>query len=434
MSLADLDRKHLWHPFTPMRQWCDAEPTVIVAGDGPYLLDDRGCRYLDGVSSLWCNVHGHRASAIDAAIRDQLDKIAHSTLLGLASEASVRFAAELVARVPRGLTRVFYSDAGATALEVAFKMAVGYWFHIGQPRKSRFIAMRGAYHGDTTGAMSVGFSDLFHRPFASMCFPVTWFASPHDHRIPKRGGVGLDPQMEPSLAELEMLLDRHAQETAAVVLEPVMQGAAGMHAQPAGFVKRVAELCRQQDVLLIADEVATGFGRTGSMFACDQEDVRPDLLCLAKGITGGYLPLAVTLSTERIFEAFTGQAHEQKTLFHGHTYTGNALACAAASASLGLFDRTRLLEHIHASSDLLRQRLSAIAHLPGVVDVRQRGIMAGIEIDRPAAPICLVMRKRGVILRPLGNVVVLMPIPAMSLDLLQQLLDVVTQTLKELAP
>ena len=480
--LAALDHAHVWHPFTPMRQWCAEPPLVIDAADGDFLIDTDGRRYLDGTSSLWCNVHGHRVPTIDQAIRDQLDRVAHTTLLGLASTPSIELAAELIKRAPLRsphtpahacveagpLTRVFYSDAGATALEVAFKMAVGYWFHTGRPEKHKFIGLAGAYHGDTTGAMSVGFSELFHRPFLSMVFPVTSFPAPDALRFaaarapartasdkacveawPSENPAILNPLTHHCLTTLEQLLTERSHETAAIVIEPVMQGAAGMIPQPPGFVRAVADLARKHDVLLIADEVATGFGRTGKLFACEHDGVTPDILCLAKGISAGYLPLAATLTTDRIYDAFTGELSERRTLYHGHTYTGNALACAAGLASLRLFDETDLLAKINDDAAYIAGRLDALRDprdFPHVLDVRQRGLMIGIELGRSrdssgvaepfdfakrtAANLCKRMRDHGVILRPLGDVLVLMPIPAMQRDNLARLLDVAIDHLR----
>jgi adenosylmethionine-8-amino-7-oxononanoate aminotransferase len=478
-DLAALDHAHVWHPFTPMRQWRQRDPLIIQRGDGPYLFDTAGHQYIDGVSSLWCNVHGHNHPHINQAIRDQLDQVAHTTLLGLASPPSIQLAARLTETVNRhlkptaerseasdDLTKVFYSDAGATAVEVAFKMAVGYWHHSGQPDKTRFIGLHGAYHGDTVGSMSVGFSNLFHRPFVSMVFQVDSF--PHcdplreSLRPPGRGSRGpsdtwpsedqplMQRLADHALQQLATHLDHHAHTTAAVVLEPVMQGAAGMIVQPPGFVRRVRQLCTDHDVLLIADEVATGFGRTDALFACEHDRTAPDILCLAKGLTGGYLPLAVTLATDRIAHAFEGQPHERRTLYHGHTYTGNPLACAAALACLDLFTQPPtpdLLHHITQSTTILRDRLDPLRTHPGILDVRQRGLMVGIELgDRSqpapdfdfaataAAELCHQMRARGVILRPLGNVLVLMPIPATPHPVLHELLDTLLDTLTPWRP
>jgi adenosylmethionine-8-amino-7-oxononanoate transaminase len=455
--LVALDQAHVWHPFTPMRQWSQSAPLVIERGEGPWLIDTDGRRHIDGVSSLWCNVHGHCVPAIDRAIRDQLDRIAHTTLLGLASVPSIELAARLCALVPRGLSRVFYSDAGATALEAAFKMAVGYWHHLGQPRRTRFIGLREAYHGDTVGAMSVGFSDLFHKPFVSMVFPVTSFAnpdacrppeglkssSPKSDRWPSEDLALADSLLAHCLSDLDRLLQQQGDDTAAVVIEPVMQGAAGMICQPAGFVRGVRELCDRHSVLMIADEVAVGFGRTGRMFACEHDGVTPDILCLAKGITGGYLPLAATLATDAVFDAFCGEPHERRTLYHGHTYTGNPLACAAAMASLDLFEQTNLLDHINASAAIIADRLGELRDHPHVLDVRQRGVMVGIELcrdrataepfdfsKRTGAALCMSMREQGLIVRPLGDVIVLMPVPAMPHDVLHRMLDIVVGTLR----
>jgi len=440
--LARLDRDHVWHPFTPMRQWCAPgnDPVIIERGEGFELIDTVGNRYIDGVSSLWCNVHGHRVPGIDRAIRDQLDKIAHTTLLGLASPPSIELAARLVELVNRNpnpetrypkLTKVFYSDAGATAVEAAMKMAVGYWHHTGKPRKRKFVALDAAYHGDTTGSMSAGYSDLFHRPFASMVFEVLKFAIPQAR-----------PCESASLAGIDELLARHADEVAAVILEPVMQGAAGMIAQPPGFVRRVRELCTEHGVLLIADEVATGFGRTGTMFACEQEGVTPDLMCLAKGLTGGYLPLAATLATDEIFRGFCGELDEGKTFFHGHTYTGNALACAAALASLDLFEKNDVLANVRRNAETMRGEAAALHTHALVKEVRQRGIMMGIELNAPPAPgsavtardLCHAMRAKGLIIRPLGNVLVLMPAPAMPPEVLRRMMGIVVETITATSP
>lgn len=490
--LHALDRAHVWHPFTPMKQWCENEQLIIERAEGFELIDTQGRRYIDGVSSLWCNVHGHRVPEIDQAIREQLDKVAHSTLLGLGNEPSVLLAAELVRRAPRAmkdgaptsgpitggpLNKVFYSDAGATAVEAALKMAVGYWHHRGQSQRKSFIALGGAYHGDTVGSMSVGFSDLFHRAFATMVFPVHWSPAPDALRAPaavgrllremkldlcaecgSTGECGLKPWPSECvtfnaalsrhcLNELESILRSHSAQTAAIVIEPVMQGAAGMIAQPAGFLRNVADLARKHGVLLIADEVATGFGRTGAMFACELEGVCPDILCVAKGLTAGYLPVAATLTTDEIYNAFTGELADRRTFYHGHTFTGNPLGCAAALANLRLFDRRNLVAHARASAEIIRRRLGDMKDprkLPHVVDIRQRGLMVGIELakDRQTrepfdfsrtigARMCLAMRPKGLIIRPLGSVLVLMPAPAMDHATLDRMLDIVIETVAE---
>ena len=416
-ELLALDRAHVWHPFTQMQVWPEDEPLIIERAEGNYLYDDRGRRYLDGVSSLWTNVHGHRRPEIDAAIRVQLDRVAHSTLLGLASEPSIRLARRLVEIAPQGLTRVFYSDSGSTAVEIAIKMAYQYWRLRGRPEKHRFVGLAEGYHGDTIGAVSVGGIDLFHETFRGLLFPVERIPTPYAYRWQGSGDCGAA-----CLAAAEKLFREQGKEIAALVIEPVMQGAAGMIAQPPGFVAALRKLCDEHEVLLICDEVATGFGRTGTMFAVEQENVRPDLLCLAKGLTGGYLPLAATLATEEVYSAFLGTPAEKRTFFHGHTYTGNALACAAALASLDIFDHDRTLDRIQPVIAALSRQLEGIEALSHVGDIRQRGLMVGIELvadratkreydygTRMGHQVCLAIRKRGILLRPLGNVVVLMP-------------------------
>jgi adenosylmethionine-8-amino-7-oxononanoate aminotransferase len=415
--LLQADRAHVWHPFTQMAVWPSDAPLIIERAEGNELIDDLGHRYLDGVSSLWCNVHGHRKAEIDQAIREQLDRVAHSTLLGLASVPSIELAEALVRVAPPGLSRVFYSDSGSTAVEVALKMAYQFWQQRGRPEKTRFAALSEAYHGDTVGSVSVGGMELFHGIFRGLLFGVERLPSPSPYHWRGEG----DP-LAGALAAAERLFSEKADQLAALVMEPLVQGAAGMWMHPPGFLRSMAELCRRHDVLLICDEVATGFGRTGTLFAVEQEGVRPDFLCLAKGLSGGYLPLAATLTTERVYEAFLGEFASARTFFHGHTFTGNPLACAAALASLRLFETEGVLERVRRTAAVLAPELAALAELPHVGDVRQRGLMVGVELvrdrrskepydyaERIGHRVCLAARKRGVLLRPLGPVVVMMP-------------------------
>jgi adenosylmethionine-8-amino-7-oxononanoate aminotransferase len=401
-QLAAADHRLLWHPFTQMQGWTEDEiPVVIDHAEGTNLYDTDGNVYIDGVSSLWCNVHGHRHPAIDAAVREQLGRVAHSTMLGLSHAPAIELAEDLVAIAPEGLSRVFYSDSGSTAVEVALKMAFQWWAQRGK-RRNGFICLENAYHGDTVGAVSVGGIDLFHSLYRPLLFE-SWQA---------RAG---DPE------HLAQLLEEHSQHVAAVIVEPLVQGAAGMLIQPNGYLRKVRELCDAHDVLLICDEVATGFGRTGRMFACEHEQVSPDLLCVGKGLTGGYLPLAATLASERIYEGFLGRFEDYRTFFHGHTYTGNPLACAAGIATLETFERERTLELLQPKIELLARVLDhRVATLPGVAEVRQRGFMVGIELserpphERTGHRVTLAARRRGAVIRPLGDVVVLMPPLAIS--------------------
>lgn len=437
-QLLSDDLRCLWHPFTQMRDWLTDQPLIIERAEGNYLIDDLGRRYLDGVSSLWVTVHGHRKKEIDDAIRAQLDRVAHSTLLGLASVPSIELAKKLIAIAPKGLSRVFYSDSGSTAAEIAVKMAYQYWQLKGRPEKSRFVALREAYHGDTVGSVSVGGIDLFHGIFRGLLFNVERIPTPYAYRR-----EGRDCLSE-SLDAARRLFEGKGHQLAALVVEPLVQGAAGMITHPPGYLRALAGLCRKHEVLLICDEVATGFGRTGTMFAVEQEDVRPDLMCLAKGITGGYLPLAATLATEEIYSAFLAPFEEKRTFFHGHTYTGNPLACAAAMASLELFSKERTLERMKPVVETLSRGLAEIAELPHVGEVRQRGMMIGIELvrdrktkedypyrDRIGHQVCLAVRKRGIILRPLGPVVVLMPPLSLSVEEARLLTDAVRDAIVE---
>jgi adenosylmethionine-8-amino-7-oxononanoate aminotransferase len=426
-ALRELDRRHVWHPFTHMSQWMKSDPLVITRAEGMYLIDSDGNRYLDGVSSLWCNVHGHRVPEIDAAIRLQLEKVAHSTMLGLCSEPAILLAARLAQISPAGLTKIFYSDSGATATEVAFKLAAQYWHNIGRGEKCEFVGFAEGYHGDTVGAMSVGRMDAFHRPYFPMLFKVHFAQAPYVYR----SATPDDPQAvaRRCLDDLGEILRKDGGRIAAICLEPVVQGAGGMIVQPDGFVRQVRRLANEHDVLLIADEVAVGFGRTGKMFACEHEQVAPDLMCVAKGISGGYLPLAATLASEKIFEAFLGEPWEGKTFYHGHTYTGNPLACAAALASLDLMEQNNVVNRVAEKAQKLSGLLEELKTLKHVGDIRQKGFMVGIELvadkttrqafdprRRVGAEVCANIRRHGVILRPLGDVVVMMPPLAMEMD------------------
>jgi len=412
------DRSCLWHPFTQQRGWTDEEPLLVDRAEGTNLIDTAGRRYIDGVSSLWCNVHGHRHPTIDAAVREQLGRVAHSTMLGLSHAPAIRLARRLVDLAPPGLRRVFYSDSGSTATEIALKMAFQYWRQRGgeQARKTRFVSLRGAYHGDTVGSVSVGGIDLFHSTYRPLLFE-TLTAEPGD------------------AADMGRLFAEHEGEVAAVIVEPLVQGAAGMLLHPDGYLREVRELCDRHGALLICDEVATGFGRTGRMFACEHEDVTPDLMCLAKGITGGYLPLAATLSTEEVYAGFLGEFEEFRAFFHGHTYTGNPLACAAAVATLDVFEQEHTLERLEPKIALLEELLEPVEALGAVAEVRQRGFMCGIELgDFPPAAraghrVTLEARRRGAIVRPLGDVVVMMPPLAITHTDLRRLVDIVADSI-----
>jgi adenosylmethionine-8-amino-7-oxononanoate aminotransferase len=419
-ELTALDRELVWHPFTQQRGWEHDEPPVFVErAEGCILYDTDGRSYIDGTSSLWCNVHGHGHPAIDAAVRAQLDKVAHTTMLGLSHPGAVELAERLVDVAPDGLSRVFFSDNGSTAAEIAVKMAFQWWAHRGEPERSGYICMRSGYHGDTIGSVSVGGIELFHSLYRPLLFD-TWQAEPGD------------------ASHLEALLREHGHKVAAVVLEPLVQGAAGILLQPPGYLRRVRELCDEHGVLMICDEVATGFGRTGKMFACEHEDVSPDFLCVAKGLTGGYMPLAATLTTERIYEGFLGEFEEFKTFFHGHTYTGNPLACAAAIATLELFETERTLERLAPKITLLAELLDELVEpLASVAEIRRCGFMTGIELKecpleaRIGHQVTLAARRRGAIVRPLGDVVVLMPPLSITEAELHRLVEITARAIAE---
>jgi adenosylmethionine-8-amino-7-oxononanoate aminotransferase len=436
-TLRDWDRDHLWHPFTPLADWAASEPLVIERAEGVYLFDTEGRRYLDGVSSLWCNVHGHRHPALDAAVRDQLGKVAHTTLLGLTHPTAAELARRLVECAPAGLTRVFFSDDGATAVEVALKMSFQYWRQKDhpEPHRTKFVALGNAYHGDTLGDVSVGGVERFHAMFGPLLFPTVRIPSPHCYRCPL--GLAQPGCATACLGDVERALEEHAGEIAAVVVEPLVQGAAGMIVHPEGYLRGLRELTRKHGTLLIADEVAVGFGRTGTLFACEQEGVAPDFLCLAKGLTGGYLPLAATLTTDEVYSAFYGTARDGKTFYHGHTYGGNPLGAAVALATLRVFDEEKTLEHLRPKIARLTERLAEFAELPHVGDVRQRGLIAGVELvaDKPSktpydfaeqvgARVCRLARDSGLIIRPLGDTLVILPPLAITVEQLDRMLDV----------
>ncbi len=418
-QLVQWDREIVWHAFTQMSEY---EPLIIERASGCTLVDIDGREYLDATSSVWCNVHGHRHPRLDAALREQLDRVAHVTSLGSSNPTTIKLARRLVDIAPRGLTRVFFSDDGATAVEVALKMALQYWRQRSDPRpkKTTYLALGNAYHGDTLGSVSVGGVERFHAMFRPLLFDVLRAPAPDMYRLPP--DVTREGALAHYLAEVERILAAEHERIAAIIVEPLLQAAAGMVLHPAGFLRELRELTRRYDVLLIADEVAVGFGRTGTMFACQQEDVTPDLLCLAKGLTGGYMPVAATLATDAIWQAFLGTYAESKTFFHGHTYGGNPLGCAVALATLEVFDEERTLEKLPAKIARLAEHLARIARNPHVGDVRQCGLIGAVELVRDRATrepypweekrglaVCDWARTQGVLLRPLGNVLVIMP-------------------------
>ena len=430
-ELKAWDRRLVWHAFTQMAEY---EPLIIERAGGCVLIDIDGSEYIDGVSSLWCNIHGHRHPKLDAAIREQLDRVAHVTSLGSSNPTTIKLGRRLVDLAPPGLAHVFFSDDGATAVEVALKMAFQYWRQRDdkRPEKTCYLALGEAYHGDTLGAVSVGGVERFHAMFRPLLFETLRLPTPDPYRTPP--GVVAENLLEHCLGELERVLAEHHRRIAAMVVEPLVQAAAGMIVHPAGYLRGVRELTRRYDVLLIADEVAVGMGRTGKMFACEHEDVAPDLLCLAKGLTGGYLPLAATLTTDEIWRAFLGTYAESKTFFHGHTYGGNPLGAAAALATLEVFEEEQTLARLPQKIARLGEHLERIAKLPHVGHVRQCGLIAGIELVRDRATkepypweekrglrVCDHARTEGVLLRPLGNVIVIMPPLAVSLDQLDKI-------------
>ena len=436
-QLEQADKQYLWHPFTQQQDWEAEAQLIIERAEGCYLIDIEGKRYLDGISSLWVNVHGHRRQEINQAIAAQLELVAHSTFLGLTHPSAIEFAQRLVRLAPGELTRVFYSDTGAAAMEIALKIAFQYWQQCAspQPRKTKFFSLHSAYHGDTVGAMSVGGIEIYQQVYHQLLFPIVQTPGAYCYRCHLHKSY---PECHfACLDEVERIIATHAEELAAVVMEPLVQGAAGILVYPAGYTRAVWEIAKRHQVLFIVDEVATGFGKTGRMFACEHEGIAPDLMAVGKGITGGYLPLAATLTTEEIYRAFLGSVEQKRTFYHGHTYTGNPLACAAALANLDLFEQDQTLSRLQHKIALLRQGLKRFKQCPLVGDIRQCGFMVGIELvrdqathepfparEKVAVRVVKEARRRGVIVRPLADVLVIMPPLVITKEELQILLDV----------
>ncbi|MBM7622564.1 adenosylmethionine--8-amino-7-oxononanoate transaminase [Sporohalobacter salinus] len=445
MSLLEKDKEYVWHPFTQMKEWVEKEEQLIIErGEGIKLYDTEGDEYYDGVSSIWLNVHGHQKEELDQAIKDQLDKIAHSTMLGLANEPATNLAEKLVEISPQGLNKVFYSDSGSTAVEIGLKMAFQYWQQLDEDvgPKDKFITLTNAYHGDTIGSVSVGGIDLFHEIYKPMLFNSLKTPSPHCYRC------AFDEERKECdftcIKELEKMIQECHQEVAALIIEPLMQGAGGMIAAPEGYLAKVRELCDKYNILMIADEVAVGFGRTGKMFACEHEDVSPDIMAVAKGISGGYLPISATLTTDEIYDAFYDDYETQKTFFHGHSYTGNPLAAAVSVANLELFEEENILERMPSKIEMVTDKLEEFEGLEHVGDIRQQGLMVGIELvkdkgtkepypwqEKIGVQVCIEARDKGMILRPLGNVIVFMPPLCSTKSQLEDMMEIIYKSIEE---
>ena len=435
------DKKYLWHPFTQMKDFVNEEPLIIEDGRGVILRDINGKEYIDGISSMWCNIHGHRRKEIDNAIKDQLDKVAHTTLLGMSNIPSAKLAKRLVEITPEGLNKVFYSDNGSNAIEVAIKMAFQYWQYKGHRDKTKFVTLQYGYHGDTLGAVGVGGIDIFHSVFKPLLLKTFVSPSPYCYRCPydkDKAACSFE-----CLGGLEEILSKNSGSVAAMVMEPLVQGAGGMIVHPEGFLSGVKDLCEKYNILLIADEVMVGFGRTGKMFACSHENVTPDILTISKGLNGGYMPLAATLATDEIYNAFLGKYSEQKTFFHGHTYTGNPLACAAALASIDIFGNEKVIEGLEPKIRALQERLEQFWELKSVGDVRQCGLIAGIELvknretkepysweEKIGIRVSYEARQRGLITRPLSNVMVVMPPLSIKISELNNMMEILYESIE----
>ncbi|WLV24361.1 adenosylmethionine--8-amino-7-oxononanoate transaminase [Aciduricibacillus chroicocephali] len=438
-QLLEMGRQHLWLPFTQMKDY-DRDPLIIESGQGVKVRDTEGKEYYDGFSSVWLNVHGHRKEELNEAIRQQLEKIAHSTLLGMTNVPATELAAKLVEITPAGLDRVFYSDSGATAVEIALKMAYQYWRNIGEPQKQRFITMKNGYHGDTVGAISVGAVDLFHQIYEPLMFESIKVPYPYVYRHPSRDAEICKAEC---LRELRQTLEKHHNEVAALIVEPLVQGAGGMITMPDGFLKEVRELCREYNVLVIFDEVATGFGKTGKLFAMENDDTVPDIMTSGKGLTGGYLPIAITMTSEKIYQAFYDDYAKMKTFFHGHSYTGNQLGCAVALENLKLFEQEDIVSRVARKAEYIAELMKSVSEIEIVGEVRQRGFMIGVEIVqdketrepfpqgmRAGYEITLEMRRRGMLSRPMGDVLVFMPPLAATKKELQEMVGIMRESIR----
>jgi len=446
----------IWHPFTQMKEWEEEKPTIIVSGKGATLCDIEGNHYLDATSSIWVNIHGHQHKTINQAMKKQLDHIAHSTLLGLTNIPAIELAEQLIQIAPKGeagleesenreeLTKVFYSDNGSTAVEIALKIAFSYWQHLGGKHKlkKKFVSFSNAYHGDTIGSVSLGGIDLFHAAYGPLLFDTVKIPSPTCYRCP----IGLEhPSCKLACVdEAEKVLKKHQKQLAGLIIEPLIQAAAGMLCAPPGYLGQIRALCTKYEILMIVDEVATGFGRTGKMFASEHEEVVPDLMAISKGLTGGYLPLAATLTRQKIYDAFLGDYAEFKTFFHGHSYTGNPLGCVAALANLEVFKQEKTLEKLEEKINYVKKTLKPWRVWKHIGDIRQVGLMIAIELVankktklsypleiRVGGEVCKEAKSRGVLLRPLGNVIAIVPPLSTTMDELEKILRVVGDSIKK---
>ena len=446
-DLEKWDKEYFWHPFTQMKVYREEDNVIVERGEGVYIYDIYGNKYLDGVASLWCNVHGHNHPKLNKAIEEQLKKIAHFTTLGASNVPAILLAKRLVDITPKKLNKVFYSEDGSEAMEIAIKIAYHYWHNKGEKQKNKFITLSEAYHGDTIGSVSVGGINIFHEKYKPLLFDVYKMPSPYLEAINK---VGREKALEENttkllIEEVEEFVFKHHQEIAGFVLEAGVQGAAGILPFPKGYLREIRRICDEYNILMIVDEVATGFGRSGYMFASEKEGIEPDIMALGKGITGGYLPLAATLTTDEIFNEFLGDFGEAKHFYHGHTYTGNPLASAVALANLDVFEEEKTLEKLKPKIELLEKKLNEFWDLKHVGDVRNYGFMAGVELvkdkktkepfpygERTGFKVAREMLKRGIWVRPLGDVMVIMPPLAISIDELNYFLDSLKESIKTL--
>jgi len=441
-ELVKKDIKHIWHPFTQMKDYETDAPLIIDRGKGVYIWDLEGNKYLDAISSWWVNTLGHSHPRLNEALKRQVDKIEHVLLAGFSHEPAIELAEKLIEITPEKLTKVFYSDNGSTAVEVALKMAYQYWQQTGQPKKSKFIALKNSYHGDTIGAVSVGGVDVYHKIYKPLLFDINQAESPYCYRCPM--GKDKNTCNIECLGSVEKIMEEHSEEIAGIIVEPLAQAAGGMIIYPAEYLRRLRGLCDKYNALLIDDEVAMGFGRTGKMFAFEHAGIVPDLVCLAKGLTAGYLPLSVTLAADEIYQAFYDDYEKLKTFFHGHSFTGNPLAASVAVENLKILEEEKIIESLPPKIEVLRKNLEKFRELDCVGDIRHIGMIGAVEIvknretkepytfeERIGSKIYKEALKRGVILRPLGSIIYFMPPYVITEEEIEQMVDIGVTSVKE---
>lgn len=440
-ELIEKDIKYVWHPDTQMKEFETENPIIIERGEGIYVFDIEGNKYIDAIASWWVNTLGHSNPRLNKALCEQVEKIEHVLLAGFSHIPAIELAEELVKISAKSLTKVFYSDNGSTATEIALKMAFQYCAQTGKPNKKKFVALENSYHGDTLGAVSVGGVDIFYKVFKPLLFDIFQAKSPYCYRCPM--GLNNETCNIDCISSVEEIFRANHNEIAAMIVEPLVQGACGMRMYPAEYLKKLRALCHEYDILLIDDEVAMGFGRTGKMFAYEHADIEPDIVCLAKGITAGYLPLAVTMTSDKIFNAFYDDYHTYKTFYHGHSFTGNPLAASIAIENLKIFKEEKIIENLQPKIEFFHKSLEKFKKLKHVGDIRFIGMVAALELvedketkksfdpkKRIGKKVYKEALKLGAILRPLGDIIYFIPPYIIKEEEITTLTDIAYKAIK----